>query len=113
MIRAIQAGSTDGIGLGRPVCEEPDLPAKLISGEEHSSRETLIDINNFYHSSGAAAIQINQMAHGLKPFNSTDKESVERFLSILDAFGRKTQENAQKGIIEAGYALMLENDSQK
>lgn len=109
MIRAIQEGSTDGIGLGRPACEEPDLPAKLISGEVHSAVDTLLDVHDFDVSSVAGSIQINEIAYGEKPFNSSDKQNVERFLGVLAAFMQKMQENVQKGIIEAGAPLMLES----
>jgi 2,4-dienoyl-CoA reductase-like NADH-dependent reductase (Old Yellow Enzyme family) len=32
MIAALQSGSADVIGLGRPMCTEPDLPGRLLSG---------------------------------------------------------------------------------
>ncbi|CAD5208641.1 unnamed protein product [Bursaphelenchus xylophilus] len=33
MVKAIKEGSTDGIGLGRPITAEPDLPKKILSGQ--------------------------------------------------------------------------------
>ena len=33
MRQALAAGATDVIGLGRPMCVEPDLPARLLSGQ--------------------------------------------------------------------------------
>lgn len=106
MIRAIENGSTDGIGLGRPVCEEPDLPAKLISGKVSGARNTLIDPNDFGLSNGAAGVQINQLALGKTPLNTADQKSVDRYLAVAGAFMQKVQENAQKGIIEAGFPHM-------
>lgn len=105
MIRAIEAGSTDGIGLGRPVCEEPDLPLKLISGEVHSARNSLIDLHNFNLSNSAAGVQITQLAYGKTPFDSTDKPNVDRYLTVFNEFIQKLQENAKKGIIEAGHPI--------
>ena len=103
MVRAIEVGSTDGIGFGRPVCEEPDLPNKLISGEVSSALNTLIDINDFGIGGAVAGIQIIQIACGYKPTSTVDKKSVEQFMAVLGAFGKETQENAQKKIVVAGF----------
>ena len=102
MIRAIQSGSTDGIGLGRPVCEEPDLPNKLISGKVSGALNTLFDPDDFGTTLAAAGFHIKQMSSGYKPFSTVDKESVERFMSVLSAFGKETEENVQKGTVVAG-----------
>lgn len=110
MVRAIESGSTDGIGLGRPVCEEPDLPAKLISGEVSSARNTLIDASDFGLSNAAAGAQINQIALSKTPFRTADQKSVDRFLAVMGEFMQKMQENAQKGIIEAGFAIMPDDE---
>uniref|UniRef100_A0A914CW97 Uncharacterized protein n=1 Tax=Acrobeloides nanus TaxID=290746 RepID=A0A914CW97_9BILA len=37
MTKAIQDGATDGIGLGRPITAEPDLPKKILSGQIQSA----------------------------------------------------------------------------
>lgn len=44
MVGAIQSGETDGIGIGRPVTAEPDLPKKLLSGKING-----VPYSNFEH----------------------------------------------------------------
>ena len=102
MIRAIQSGSTEGIGLGRPVCEEPDLPNKLISGEVSGALNSLFGPDDFGTTLAAASFHIKQISSGYKPFSTVDKESVERFLRVLGAFGKETEENVQRGSVVAG-----------
>ncbi|KAE9548669.1 hypothetical protein FO519_008115 [Halicephalobus sp. NKZ332] len=37
MVKAVEEGATDGIGLGRPITAELDLPKKILAGEVQSS----------------------------------------------------------------------------
>ncbi|KAI6196262.1 NADH oxidase [Aphelenchoides besseyi] len=43
MIEAIKSGCTQGIGLGRPVAAEPDLPKKILSGQVHSAKNSVFE----------------------------------------------------------------------
>ena len=104
MVRAIKGGSTDGIGLGRPVCEEPDLPKRLISGEAQSAKKTLFDRNDSGTSVYAACLQLNQLAYGDAPFDSTNKKAVERFVAGFHAYFRDLATDVQNNIVRAGFA---------
>lgn len=46
MVAAIENGSTDGIGLGRPTAAEPDLAKKILSGEATAAVADALDQNN-------------------------------------------------------------------
>lgn len=78
MIRAIEEGSTDGIGLGRPITAEPgnhneemlgllynnykyslDLPKKIISGEAFSAPFNKVDAD-FFSSHAISRTQLGQ-----------------------------------------------------
>lgn len=50
-------GTVDGVGLARTVCDEFDLPAKLLRGEVHSAIDNLVDQENFAISNMAAGAQ--------------------------------------------------------
>ncbi|VDL71214.1 unnamed protein product [Nippostrongylus brasiliensis] len=61
MVRAIADKATDGIGLGRPITAEPDLPAKILRGECLSAPDTKLDPDNFQLALQACLLQMAQM----------------------------------------------------
>ncbi|XGW17115.1 hypothetical protein V3C99_002045 [Haemonchus contortus] len=66
MVNAIQEGATDGIGLGRPITAEPDLPAKFFREECFSAADSKLNQNDFFMTLLASQAQMGQM--GRKPF---------------------------------------------
>lgn len=47
MVDAVKEGSTDGIGLARPVCAETTICRDLISNKVHHCAKTLLEENDF------------------------------------------------------------------
>lgn len=103
MIEAITNGSTQGIGLARPVTDEFDLPNLLIKGKVPSSRKTLLDENDFGITNMAAGTQIRQVANGQKPFNVADSKQVEEFKKVAGKAMQDFGAALQRGIVPAGY----------
>ncbi|KAL6728253.1 hypothetical protein Aduo_010043 [Ancylostoma duodenale] len=66
MVNAICDGITDGIGLGRPITAEPDLPAKILRGECLSAADTKLDPDDYMLTATASNMQMGQM--GKRPF---------------------------------------------
>jgi 2,4-dienoyl-CoA reductase-like NADH-dependent reductase (Old Yellow Enzyme family) len=104
MVAAIKSGSTDGIGFGRPVCEEPYLPRMILSGEILSARRTLIDeASEFAVTLVAAGAQIKQIGYGERPLNTANPAELQSFRRELAAFMQKRMEEAKQGVIGAGH----------
>lgn len=106
MTHVIEKGSTDYIGLGRPACEEPDLPKLLFSGRVTGARRPLLPETEDVLLTIVGGTQISQIASGEKPFNTACPEEIERFMAALKVYRRKQSEARIKGIAEAGFPQM-------
>lgn len=61
MVEAVENGATQGIGLGRPITAEPDLPKKILEGAVASSIKNALDENDFGITNLASNTQMQQM----------------------------------------------------
>ncbi|CCD69357.1 NADH:flavin oxidoreductase/NADH oxidase N-terminal domain-containing protein [Caenorhabditis elegans] len=93
MVEAIENGATQGIGLGRPITAEPDLPKKIIEGLVASSIKNALDENDFGITNLASNTQMQQMGrttyqqtnqtptYGISDFSN--EETVNRYKEAL------------------------------
>lgn len=102
MVKAVETGSTDGIGLGRPVTQEFNLPRKLISGEAVSATATLLDEQDFGITNVLSCTQMRQVANGIQPFDQNKPDEVEQFKKVVGEWMQKNAELTKQGIIAAG-----------
>lgn len=115
MVKAVQNGSTDGIGLGRPAAEEPFLPKQLLSGEVSSKIASKLDYNDFgVGSTGKkkrrvgfgwvsfSGSQMRRLGFGMEAMDSSDQGVVDGYLKEMEEFfglmGRKMRE----GVVVCG-----------
>ncbi|KAI6226507.1 NADH oxidase [Aphelenchoides fujianensis] len=98
MIDAIQAGSTQGVGLGRPIAAEPDLPKKILAGRMDSALQSVFE-GNFAAGNLAANSQMEQAglttleeAGGDPCYGIMDLSTPEVAAAYIAAQGRYLQE---------------------
>jgi len=81
MVKALE--TVDGIGLGRPLCQEPNLCAHILSGKVKGAIDQKIDMYNFGATAGAAGVQIQQMGNHLQPIDLSQEENVGKLFAAL------------------------------
>ena len=106
MAKAIEDNSTDGIGLGRPICEEPLLPKLVLSGEVLSARKTLIDETNFILGNIVAGSQLKQLGDGKAPIKTTDPEVVKSYMALMQDWVNEVTEEGKKGVIVPNFPIV-------
>lgn len=67
MADALRAGACDLIGLGRPMCVEPDLPNRLLSGDAHRAVAWESTIRPAKAGLGWFCLQLLRLGDGLPP----------------------------------------------
>jgi len=103
MIKAIKNGSTDGIGLARPICEEPHLPKQLIEGKVHAKVDSKIDYDDFGSWNPFAGMEIRRVGFGMPTADSTDEKVVKDYLAQLKEFFELTGKKLEEGVVIAGH----------
>ncbi|HEY4242929.1 MAG TPA: NADH:flavin oxidoreductase/NADH oxidase family protein [Kofleriaceae bacterium] len=82
MNHAISAGEVDMIGLARPFCADPDIAAKLLSGESDRAPSLEATLAPFLVLPWCN-VQIERMADGLEPdLALTGEDAVARFKAL-------------------------------
>lgn len=111
MCDAISSGATQGIGLGRPAGQEPDLPKKLLSGKSRAAIKSLLDQNDFYLTLNACNTQMGQAGKTAyiddgriceDIMDLSDQVVVDEFMDALKKREEMREEQAQKGEIIYG-----------
>ncbi|KAK0552035.1 NADH-dependent flavin oxidoreductase [Tilletia horrida] len=108
MVRAIENGSTEGIGLARPVAEEPDLPNKILSGEASAAIKTLVPANDSGLGGAVGGLAMKQIGDGQSVIlDSSNAEHMQKVFQTLQAYQAATMENAKQGIVKAGWPELV------
>ena len=85
--------SVDGVGLGRPVCQEPHLPFDILQGKTQGAIKQAIDMDNFGLTNVAAGSQIKQIGKEQEPIDLSDESQVEAFNKDMGTWGEKMANN--------------------
>ncbi|KIH49236.1 hypothetical protein ANCDUO_20690 [Ancylostoma duodenale] len=106
MVNAISEGTTDGIGLGRPITAEPDFPAKILRGDCVAAADTKLDPDDFGITSTASNTQMGQM--GNRPYadltnvcddvaDLSNPEEVENYKKAAAKYFQAMEQTAKRG----------------
>ncbi|KAL1297241.1 hypothetical protein AAFC00_004802 [Neodothiora populina] len=87
MINALK--STDGVGLARPLCQEPSLCADILSGKVLGAQVILFDDNDFGMGTVVAGAQMRQMGKGQEPIDLSEENNVKPFLADVGIWQKK------------------------
>ncbi|KAJ5109922.1 hypothetical protein N7532_002567 [Penicillium argentinense] len=93
MVKALD--TVDGVGLGRPLCQEPNLCAHILSGQVKGALIQKIDMQDFGATAGAAGLQISQMGEGLQPIDLSQEANVAKLFATLGAWAAERPKNAE------------------
>ena len=99
MVKALE--TVDGIGLARPVTQEPHLPKDILEGKVTGAIEQKLDQGNFGLTNVAAGTQIRQIGKDQNLFDFSEQNNVDGFMKDMEAWGKKQGED--KEMKEYGY----------
>lgn len=101
MVQCLQ--TVDGIGLGRPITQEPYLPRDILSGKVTGCIDPALDQANFGLTLMLSTAQMSEMGRDYVPLDMSDEENVK---VLLGDFGPFMEERA-KDVEGEKYAPLL------
>jgi len=93
MVQALD--TVDGVGLGRPVCQEFNLPRDILEGKVTGALKKAFNEDDFSLTLVIAGTQIKQVGKDQEPIDATKKENVEQFVKDLGAWTKKMGEDTE------------------
>lgn len=84
MVKALQ--TVDGVGLARPVCQEPRLCKDILAGRVQGAIKMQMDEDDFGMTNVAAGTQIRQIGKDQEPIDLSKTENLEAFKKDMGAW---------------------------
>lgn len=100
MVRALD--TVDGVGLGRPLCQEPRLCADILAGRVQGAILQKLDLEDFAITNTAAGTHIRQIGKDEEPVDLSVGENVEAFMRDVGVWMGKLREDKEWKVF--GYA---------
>ena len=94
MVRALD--TVDGVGLARPICQEVDLPHKILSGAARAAIHQKLDQDDFGLTNVVAGTQIRQVGRDEQPLDMSSEKNVETFQKDMQSWMQGMQEDGGK-----------------
>ena len=99
MVKALD--TVDGVGLARPICQEPRLCADILSGKVKGAIKQRLDENNFGLTNVAAGSQIRMVGKDLEPVDLSKEENVNGFFQDMGTWNDTMAKDS--GMYSFGY----------
>lgn len=93
--------SVDGIGLARPLCQEPRLCKDILAGKVIGAARIVVDDNDFGTTNVIAGTQIRQLGKDQEPMDMSNQANFESFQKDMGAWFQKLGEDSTMN--EYGY----------
>ncbi|KAI9664395.1 MAG: hypothetical protein M1831_002328 [Alyxoria varia] len=90
--------SVHGVGLARPITQEPRIPKDILNGKVHAAISQHFDQQDFGITNMVAGSQIRQIAKDLEPMDGSDDENVKAFQNDMGTWmeGMKNNSSGEK-----------------
>ncbi|KAF2154191.1 FMN-linked oxidoreductase [Myriangium duriaei CBS 260.36] len=85
MVKALDV--VDGVGLARPACQEPHLPADILGGKVKGAIKLRLDDSDFGLTNVAAGTQIRQLGKDQEPIDLSNEENEKGFMQDMKKWG--------------------------
>ena len=102
MVQALQ--TVDGVGLARAICQEPRLPADILSGKVKAAIKQRIDPNNFALTYIVSGTQIGMIGKDQEPIDMSQEALEQAFMKEMGVWGASMAEDTE--MKTAGYVNM-------
>lgn len=99
MVNALH--TVDGVGLARPVCQEPRLCADILSGKVSGAIKQRLDESNFGLTNVAAGSMIRQIGRDEEPIDLSKEEYEQAFFRDMGDWSEKMKSDT--GFYSYGY----------
>jgi hypothetical protein len=86
----------DGVGLGRPACQEPNLPKDILSGKVKGAIQTRLDENNFGLQVVAAGTQMQQISQDYNPIDLSKEHQADAFAKDVGIWLEKLEQDSER-----------------
>lgn len=93
--------TVDGVGLARPVCQEPHLCRDILDGKVKGAIKIRADENDFGMTNVIAGSQIKQIGKDREPLDMSQEENEKAFMKDMGAWGQTMANNSD--YINYGY----------
>jgi hypothetical protein len=99
----------DGVGLARPLAQEPRFCKDVLSGKIKGAIKQQFDENDFGITNVAAGTHIRQIGKDHEPIDLSKGENVEAFKKDMGAWGQKL--GGDKEMKEYGYVDITSSEA--
>ena len=107
MVDALE--TVDGVGLARPLCQEPLLCADLLSGKVKGAKKIVVGDEDFATTNVIAGTQIRQLGKNQEPIDLSIEDNFEHFKKDMGAWAKKLSEDSARK--EYGFIDLTEQPS--